>query len=143
MKDPRRPERPSSVVEVRLDHARGELLKQWKEDRFTFARNEWVLASRAMSEAEIVKFGLRIPPGRVGVVVVAMCVNCDNNRLYFCPIATASPEAREFTDNLGAPIILARLELQDTAAARFFRQVTKMHRRCAYGAVRAGEDDDA
>ena len=141
-KDRRRPAQPPSVLEIKLDCARGELLEQWNEDRFTFARNEWVLASRAMSEAETVEFGLHIPPGCVCVVVVASCANCDNNRLYMRPLVATLPEAREYTDNIGAPDILARLEVEDAAAARFFRRIIKMHRRCACGAVRPGGNDD-
>jgi hypothetical protein len=135
------PEQPSSVVEIRLDRTRGELLEQWKEDRFVFASKRWVLASRRMSEAEIVEFRLHIPPGRVGVVVTALCVDCDNNRLYMCPVL-APPDAWELTANLGAPHILARLEVEDAAAARFFRHITKMHGRCAYGPVRPRADHD-
>jgi hypothetical protein len=116
-------------VEIKLDRARGALLEQWKEDRFTFASNGWVLASRPMSEAEIVEFRLRIPPGRQGVVVVASCVYCDNNLLYMCPVVAPS-DAREFTDNI-SPHLLARLELEDAAAAHFFRHIVKVHRKCA------------
>ncbi len=94
-----------------------------------------------MSEAEIVEFRLHIPPGRAGIVVVASCVDCDNNRLYMCPIV-APLDACELTDNMGAPAILARLEVEDAAAARFFRHITKVHRKCAYGAVRPGRDGD-
>ena len=140
-KGARRPEQPSNVLQIRLDRARGELLEQWKGDRFAFARNGWVLASRPMSEAEIVEFRLHIPPGRVGVVVVASCVDCDNNSLYMRPIAATS-DARELADNMGAPDILARLEVEDASAARFFRRIIKIHRKCAYGAVRSRGDDD-
>ena len=94
-----------------------------------------------MSEAETVEFRLHIRPGRVGVVVVASCVDCDNSRLYMCPLVTPL-DARELTDNMGAPDILARLEVEDAAAARFFRHITKMRRKCACRAVRPGGDDD-